>query len=433
METNVAKTARRMIVAAVITLAASLGVSGQAFGEPVVEGTFPVTGTPGQIARGPDGNVWFTITGSSANKEFGRITPDGTVTEFDTPNDQSVTGIASGPDAAGEPDSRIWFSQNGAVVKWDPAAASGTAFNVAVLNGARGITPDAGGIIWVVDDQDGLIRIDPATGTVLDEVNVPGSGGRGIALGDDANLWWADFGQGAINRTLSASPYTTESFPVGGGPQEVAAGPPGQLGYSNQGAFPHEVGTISTAGAFSAIPAPDTDPFGVAFASDGNYWLANFFSGDLGRLTPGGQYARPVNMPVNSGPRYLAAGTPGTLWVSLETSSEIARVTGVPVPSPPPPPPTTARPRMTALTVAVRKRLATARFRLNRASRVRLIVQRRSGQKFRTVRTVRRQARRGANSVALGRLRKGIYRLRATAIAGGQRSNTIVRGFRIRR
>jgi streptogramin lyase len=299
---------------------------------------------------------------------------------------------------------------------------------VAVLGGPRGITADEDGFIWVVDDSDGLIRIDPADGSVLDEVNVPGSGGRGIALGGDGALWWADFGQGTVNRTLASTPFTTTSVAVGGGPQEVAAGTGTQIGYTNQGAFPHEVGRILSPSSFVAIDAPDTDPFGITRASDRNYWIANFLSGDLGRLTPSGSYSRPVDMPSGSGPRYVAAGRPGTLWVSLETSGEIARVTGVPVVR-------VAGPRITGLRSVVKKRRATARFRLRLAGKVRLTVLRRQGSGLKQVSSANRNDRKGVNRIRLGRrLAPGRYVLRARATySNGRRSPVASRAFRVAR
>jgi streptogramin lyase len=414
---------------ALATAAFLLLLGGVSHAAPSLNGTFATSGTPGSLVRGPDGGVWFTLAGSSASKEFGRIEQDGTVEEFDSPNDQAVIGIGLGPSSSGGPSDRIWFSQNGGVLRWDPVTRTGDTFAVPALGGPRGITSDGDGFIWAVDDNDGLIRIDPANGSVLNELNVLGSGGRGIALGGDDALWWADFAQGTINRTLPTAPFATTSLSVGGGPQEVAAGPGAQLGYTNQGAFPHQVGRILSPSTFAALDAPDTDPFGIARASDRNYWIANFFSEDLGRLTPGGTYSRPVEMPNGSGPRYVAAGRPGTLWASLETSGEIARVTGVPVVR-------TVGPRITRLRVTVKKRRGTARFRLRFAARLRISIQRRQGgPKLRTIRTISRKGRGGGNRIGLGqRLRPGRYvlRVRATYV-NGRRSPVATRGFAVRR
>src|SRR3954469_8241644 len=60
---------------------------------------------PGDLAPGPDGNLWFTE--SNAPGRIGRITPAGQVTEFAaglTFNSQPA-GITAGPDGA------MWFSE----------------------------------------------------------------------------------------------------------------------------------------------------------------------------------------------------------------------------------------------------------------------------------------------------------------------------------
>lgn len=416
----------RLVVVAAFALS-PLFAGAIASAKPVLNGTFPTTGTPGRMLLGPDRNVWFGLAGSTDSKELGRITTDGTVTEFDTPNDQQVVGLAVGPASLGGPGNRIWMAQSGAVVRWNPSTATGDVFTVAALAGPRGITADRDGYIWVVDDADGLIRLDPATGAVLDEVNVPGSGGRGIALGGDEALWWADFGQGTVNRTSASAPFTTTSVAVGGGPQEVVAGPGGQIGYTNQGAFPHEVGRIFPSAAFKALEVPDTDPFGITLGSDRNYWIANFLSGDLGRLTPAGSYSSPVEFPPNSGPRFVTPGRPGSLWVSLETTGQIARITGVPKVR-------AAGPRVRNLRTSIRDRRLRVLFRLTRRASVRVTLVRRRGASFRAVRSRTVRVVRGAARVPMGRVPPGRYRVRVRATyANKTRSPVAVRSFRIAR
>ena len=57
--------------------------------------------SPGGIAAGPDGNLWFT---ERAGNKIGRISPIGTITEFPLPTlNSGPTGIAAGPDG------NLWF------------------------------------------------------------------------------------------------------------------------------------------------------------------------------------------------------------------------------------------------------------------------------------------------------------------------------------
>jgi virginiamycin B lyase len=68
----------------------------------------PLTAQPNsdltEIARGPDGNLWFTEP--DANR-IGRITPAGIVTEFSVPTPNGLPGaITAGPDG------NLWFTED---------------------------------------------------------------------------------------------------------------------------------------------------------------------------------------------------------------------------------------------------------------------------------------------------------------------------------
>jgi virginiamycin B lyase len=75
---------------------------------------FPMTtqtGSPINIAVGPDRNIWFTRGGL-----LGRVKPDGSITEFPlrVPN-AGATGLTAGsdrqtPERLGD---RLWFTQSG--------------------------------------------------------------------------------------------------------------------------------------------------------------------------------------------------------------------------------------------------------------------------------------------------------------------------------
>src|SRR4051794_2964366 len=90
-------------------LAASLIAAlapGSALAAPTIDGEFPVSDTPKGIAAGPDGNIWVSVGGKIA-----KVTPDGTVTEYDPADVGSPNGIVTGPDG------NLWVTQSGAVVR----------------------------------------------------------------------------------------------------------------------------------------------------------------------------------------------------------------------------------------------------------------------------------------------------------------------------
>jgi virginiamycin B lyase len=75
---------------------------------------FPIpsqTGSPINIAVGPDRNIWFT-----KGAMLGRVTTDGTITEFPLGDGNSATGLTAGSDRQppARLGSRLWFTLSGA-------------------------------------------------------------------------------------------------------------------------------------------------------------------------------------------------------------------------------------------------------------------------------------------------------------------------------
>ncbi len=448
------------ILASVLTASIAAGASAHA--APAVDGEFAVSGKPGYIALGPDGNLWAVLSGSAQNNDVARISPAGVVEEFDVPALAGAVGIAAGPDG------NLWVTRPAKVARFAPGAPAGAAeFAVADLATPRDVTAGPDGNLWAASG-DKLLRIPPANPTGYTPFAIAGLDARGLAA-DGERLWVASFGNGSIYSATTAGVATPHA--VGGGPQEVGAGLGGQVAYSNPGSSPQTVGRLTGGGSPLTTPAPGSDPFGVAFGSDDAYWFAQFASGDLGRLSAGGEYSRLTGLSAGSGPRQLAAGPGNTLWVSLETAGKVARVTGV---DPAAPGPISARnvevlglkvtPRRfrvakgrTPIASAKRAKSTRApagtriRFRLTDVAAVRMKVQRRvpgrrvGGRCLRSTpalrsrercrrfvargRLIRRDLAAGTQRIAFsGRvggkaLKPGRYRLTALAVAdGGDRS-----------
>ncbi|MGZ5362367.1 MAG: Vgb family protein, partial [Solirubrobacterales bacterium] len=210
----------------------------------------------------------------------------------------------------------------------NPTAA--TKFAIGDIADPRTITSFANGNLWTASG-DKLIKIPPANPANFKSFTINGMGARGIAAGRDGRLWIADFAGGRIARVTRTGDATF--FNVGGGPQEVAAGPRQQIAYGNPGASPQVVGRIVPGGQPQETQVPNTDPFGIALGDDGAYWIAQFAGNNLGRLTTDGDYRTLGGFGAGSGPRFVTSGPNNTLWVSLETAKKVARVTGVkPIP-----------------------------------------------------------------------------------------------------
>lgn len=330
---------RRLPAAAVRTLASLLAIAAAALlaptaspAAPAIDGEFAVSsvGTNNELALGPDGNMWVTLDGNTT--ELARITPAGQVTEFDPVNIENPVGIVEGPDG------NMWVTQGGGVAgvarfsTADPDAA--VKFAIPDISDARGITVGPDGNLWTASANN-VIKIPPANPTGATSFPVI-AGARDIATGTDGNLWVADFGTPAIVRVTTAGVPTSHA--VSGGPQAITAGPGGQIAYTDSGANPQVIGRLTVGATPLETPVPDTDPFGIAFGTDGAYWIANFLSNDLGRLTTGGALTKLTGFSANAGPRRIAVGASNTLWVTLDTAEKVARVTGVDPPAQQPPP-----------------------------------------------------------------------------------------------
>ncbi len=317
----------RFGVSLVVLIALGLLGSASAQAAPKVADTFAVSGMPGRVTEGPDGNVWFLISGSDDDNEIGMIEPNGTVTEYDSDDLSNGVGITTGPD------DRLWVTKFQAVASFDPADP--TTVDVTSITDVAGqdiaIGPD--GDLWTPGDG-AVVQIPPDDPGNSTSHPVTGLSGRGIVAGGDGRIWVADFGGQRIVRMKTDGDFT--EYSLSAGPQGIAAGSKEQVAYTVPNAADTFVGLVTFPDDPLDVEMPDnSDPTGIVFALDGAYWTARFNANDLGRITRSGDATSLGGFPANSGPRYLTTGEGGTLWVSLQTTEEIGKVTGVEQPKGP--------------------------------------------------------------------------------------------------
>lgn len=301
---------------------------------PKVDGEFAVSsvGTNNQIAQGPDGNLWVTL--DSATNDLARITPAGVVTEY---NNAALVNTPTGITAA---EGSLWVTQNGGVVKIDPAnPTAGAATAIAAIADPRIIVRGPDGNLWTAS-ADKVIKIPPSNPAGFTAYNTTGvQGARAIAAASDGTLWVADFGGQQLVNVTTAGVGT--KYATGGGPQGVWGGPDKQIAYGDPGTNPQTVGRLVPAGTAQKTQTPNRDPFGVTFGTDGAYWIAQFANNKVGRLTPQGAYTELGGFTGNAGPRQITTGPNNTLWVTLDGTDKIGRITGVTAPAPTPKAPVT--------------------------------------------------------------------------------------------
>ncbi len=306
--------AARLAAALTVLAALALPAPAQTISE------FPVTtpgSDPGGITVGPDGNLWFTefFVG-----KIGRITTDGTVTEFPAAGNPQFVVVGS--------DGNLWFTEQ-SIYKIGHMSTSGSFGDYPVTSpdaGLVGIAAGSDGNLWFCEASAGNIgRI--TTGGTVTEFPVSGFPLQ-IAAGSDGNLWYGEFGGAAIGRITTSG--AVHEFPTGipgSQPQGITAGPAGDLWFTDTGA--NQIGKITTSGTVTEYPIPTADAnlLGIAPGPDGNLWFAEANRNRIGRITPKGVVTEFLLPTSNAAPVALVAGPDGNLWFTETDANKIGRLT----------------------------------------------------------------------------------------------------------
>jgi streptogramin lyase len=163
------------------------------------------------ITTGPDGALWFTEGNWFGADKIGRITQAGAVTAYTLlPPNCLPTAITTGPDGA------LWVTDGVGRIGRVTTNGSISEYSLSSVTGSPGITTGPDGALWFTTLNGQRIgRI--TTAGVVTYSDFLSSGGWGITLGPDGNLWFTDFPNGRIGQvvledttapliTVSASP-----------------------------------------------------------------------------------------------------------------------------------------------------------------------------------------------------------------------------------
>ncbi len=186
--------------------------------------------SPDSITLGPDGNIWFIEQGNQnvspkSAPKIGKITPGGVITEYPittsglTPfnSNGGITGphtIIAGPDGA------LWFTETGAN-KIGRITTDGTITEFALPTAnarPEGIAVGQDGALWYTEFGVGLIgRITTSGNTSEYTLPTTGSAPASIIQGPDGNLWFVETASSKIGKiTLPAngSPLVSAVLPA---------------------------------------------------------------------------------------------------------------------------------------------------------------------------------------------------------------------------
>lgn len=328
---------RSSLIAALAALVALLAAA-SAVAAPAVSGEFdvPGLGSNNKLVQGPDGNMWVTTGGGG--KDVAKITPEGKVEEFAI---EAVTpaGIAVGPEG------RLWVGRNGGLVSFLPADPTGTkqVHNIALIGNQPSVVLGSDNNLWVVGEgKETVVRVPPAN-PVLGATAFPVAGLSGPKDIDAAGALVVIAGFEHIFAVNAAGAVVGDQK-VSGQAQGVGGNPNGQYAFTQPVNTPKEIGLLAPGVAPIVRSAEGTDPFGITLGADGAYWSPEFISDGLSRITADGTVSGLKGFAKSSAPRQIAAGPGNTLWVTLEMTKKVGRVSGLEPPAPPPPPPPTTKP-----------------------------------------------------------------------------------------
>ena len=271
---------------------------------------------PKEITAGPDGNLWFTNTGTGADS-IGRITPTGEVDIFADPTIDDPRGIAAGPDG------NLWFTNR--------------------FGGSIGRITPAGVVTDFTDPDDRLpagdrrrSRREPLVHERLLERRLDRSHhacgsrlqlhrrhdqrpARRSSRVPTETCGSPTSGNDSIGRITPAGVVSNFTDPTINAPQGIAAGPDGSLWFTNSNAVTSSIGRITTAGVVSNFTDPSiNNPWGIAAGPDGNLWFTNLLGDSIGRITTAGVVSNFTDPSINN-PWGIAAGPDGNLWFAVDS------------------------------------------------------------------------------------------------------------------
>jgi streptogramin lyase len=146
---------------------------------------------PGDITTGSDGNMWFT---EQAVGKFGRITPDGVITEFTGVN--SPTSIAAGPDG------NIWIASAFVpqIARVNPTTIDITIFPTPAT--PTMIRPGNANNLLFTEFSANKIASITTNGVVTESQEFLNSAPEGIAAGVASRVWFLGVGTNRVYLTV---------------------------------------------------------------------------------------------------------------------------------------------------------------------------------------------------------------------------------------
>jgi len=176
-------------------------------------------------------------------------------------------------------------------------------------------------------------------GTVIEFALSATSSPFRIAAGPDGNLWYTNQGTRAIGRITTGGTVTEFSVAANGGnagsvPRQIRVGADGNMWFTDVGTIP-AIGRITMSGAITEFSLPaGSVPTALAVGTDRNLWFTDksVTAPAIGRVTPSGAITE-FGIAANGGnpgslPNGITPGPDGNLWFTDQGATKaIGRIT----------------------------------------------------------------------------------------------------------
>lgn len=291
---------------------------------------------PFWIARGPDGAMWFTMSGS---RSIGRVTAAGAMTAQST---GGATPLLLTPNGDGKTlNFTIANSSEVGYVSPDGGVSILPSVGPFVI---QGITGDATTALWVTTSTGRVVHL--GANQILHDAVAPANGGPAPSLGamtvaSDDRIWFADQRAGAprMGRALITGSFLFQTLtlffvdlPADSIPVALAAGENGAVWFTD---FAGYVGRVTREGVVTrrAVPHAQSEPMGITRAPDGSIWFTESGANRVGRIDPTTLELTEFEIPTaDSRPAGIAADANNVIWFTERGANKIGRIGSVALP-----------------------------------------------------------------------------------------------------
>jgi streptogramin lyase len=271
---------------------------------------------PRDLAKGSDGNVWFT---NNRGDSIGSMTTAGVVTEH------RASGIHWPSEIVADPHGPLWFVNDyeGTIGRMT-TLGDVTIFADAAIRFPRSLDVGADGSVWFVSGFSSIARLSPSG----DLTSFPiGTGyASDIAVGPNGTVWFTST-MDAIGRMTPDGQVTTFTDPGVRLPGQIVVGPDGTIWFGNGGSAP--IGVIQPDGRVGYSSGYDLSGVGDLLVDGDHVWA-------VGGGSFGGPRIVDVSQPVGSTttialpgmtsqPR-ITAGPDERLWFAEPGHNSIGQV-----------------------------------------------------------------------------------------------------------